>query len=176
MTQKWVAVPWESYLKLRGEPSAELREDPSGVEKIETEKTPPAPTPPAPTPTRQRGFGETTLSTDVILAKVPKRDRGEAAIILRYIEKSPILSWNASGEIVVKGETRVATHITALLKDAFREYKQGEPKGVDPFYEALAEISLPPGLIKNEKRRLLLERDEHPKPPGIVASQWLTWK
>lgn len=156
MTQKWIAVPWENYQQLCKENS------------------------------QQEGGGEgggggggaeaVRLSAEDLLMSVPKQNRREAAAILNHIEKSPHLSWNEKGELLVENSIVPHTHVSDLLKDAFYNYKHWTPEGVETFYRELAKSNLPASHIKNPERRALLEKYKQAKPPGVLASSWLTWK
>lgn len=116
------------------------------------------------------------LSRDSVLAAIPKHSRRDAQAILQHIERAPDIAWDDKGQLVVKGETVLRSHITDLLKDAFYKYKNWEAEGASTFYRALAESNLPAGLVHNPERRALLERYKHPQPPGILASSWLSWR
>lgn len=149
--QKWVAVPWDTYEKLTKDSSEIDSED-------------------------QSGTGTSALSVETIVAAVPKNNRRDATTILHHLERDPNITWSHKGELIVKGETKHNTHLVDLLKDAFYKFKHWEPEGVHDFYRALAESNLPVGTIKNLDRRALLESYKQPKPPGVLASAWLTWK
>ena len=150
MSQKFVVVPWDRYLLL-------------------TEDRPPSQS------KDQVGAGTSSLSVQDILNAVPKQNRRDAEAILHHMQRAPNIYWNDKGELVVNEETRTHTHINDLLKDAFYKYKHWEPEGVNVFYQTLAESNLPAGLIKNPERRKLLQTYKDPRPPGVLASSWLTW-
>ena len=116
------------------------------------------------------------LSTDSILAAIPKQSRRDASAILQHIERTSDISWNDKGELVLKGKVVPYTHISDLLKDSFYQYKNWSAEGAPVFYQALAESNIPLGLIHNQQRRTLLEGYKHPKPPGIQESTWVKWK
>lgn len=150
MSQKWVAVPWEIF-------SQSSRNT-------------------APQETQQVGGIIPPLPAEVILTNISKKNRKEAATILNHIEKAHNLSWNKKGELTMEETVIPHTHINDLLKDAFYNYKHWKPEGVDIFYKELAKSDLPSGLIRNLKRRALLESYKQNKPPGVLASTWLSWK
>lgn len=128
--------------------------------------------------TNQTGSGEraTILSIDSILSTLPKQAKRDASAILQHVQRTPDITWNEKGELVLKEQPIPGTHISDLLKDAFYKYKNWKAKGADSFYRSLAESNLPQGLIHNPERRILLESYKHPKPPGTLAKTWLTWK
>lgn len=148
MTQKWVVLPWEKYQQL-----------------LKDEENSPL-----------EGGSAARLPIEDLLTSVPKQTRRDAAAILNHLRKSPHLSWNEKGELMVGSSVVPHTHVSDLLKDAFYSYKHWTPEGLETFYRELAKSNLPTGLIKNPERRALLERYKQAKPPGVLASTWLTWK
>lgn len=116
------------------------------------------------------------LSVDDILTAIPKQNRREAAAILQHIQRSKDISWNSKGELIIHGEVQPRTHILDLLKDSFYQYKNWRPEGIESFYQALAESNLPRRLIRHPERRSLLDLDKNPRPPGVLAPAWISWK
>jgi hypothetical protein len=128
--------------------------------------------------------GTPALNREAVLAAIPKNSRRDGLVILQHIERTPGISWNEKGELVLKGEVVPRTHISDLLKNAFYQYKNWEAEGAVPFYNALAESHLPESLIRNPNRQTLLKQHKDPKPPrykdqkppGIPAKTWLPWQ
>jgi len=151
--QKWVAVPYEQYLLLeRGETQKEVENCREGAGK------------------------QVKLDKQEIVASIPKQSRRNAMLILHHLERNPKVTWNSKGELVVEGEVVPRSHMVDLLKDVFYKYKTLEAEGILPFYKALADSNLPVSIVKNPERRRLFESYLNPKPPGILASSWLTLK
>ena len=130
----------------------------------------------------QKGLGEekiedsaeAKLPTELVLAGVPKLYKRQAIALIQHIEHTAKIAWNAQGEVILNGTVILGSHITDLLKDTFRKYKNFNPKGVEQFYKTLAESNIPKGLIGNFERRALLV--ENSKPPGVPDNAWLSWK
>lgn len=136
------------------------------------------------------------LSKDLILNVFGKNHYKQANSLLLFIENTPNLDWNESGEIIVDGESVAGSHITDLLRDALFNYKNFEPIGVELFYKHLS--SVPVSLIRNPRRRLLTgggggvyypkhlshKSELKPPPPGVpqkntevdVFSNLTEWK
>ncbi len=145
--QKWAVIPWEKYLDIQ--------------QSEENDQT---------------GSGESHLSTDSILAAIPKRSRSNAEAILLHIQRDPDISWNSKGELEIKDTSIPNSHLVDLLKDSTHNFKHNwEPAGVSEFYRALAKSNLPLGLIQNKTRRELLENYKQMKPSETLSKKWLTW-
>ena len=62
-----------------------------------------------------------------------------------------ILKWNKLHEIVYNDKLIAGTHITDLIKDTRRTYKNYNPICKYEFYNALSEIHTPLSLIGNSQ-------------------------
>ena len=93
------------------------------------------------------------LNESLILQAIPKMYRNKAAAILSHIAYSDILQWNNKGEIIYHGRDIPDSHITDLLRDSQQEHKDPNLIGISEFYQALAELNIPEGLIGHTERR-----------------------
>lgn len=104
------------------------------------------------------------LNESLILQAIPKMYRNKAAAIVRHISNSDILQWNDKGEIIYQGQRVPHSHITDLLRDSQREYKDQNLTGITEFYQALAELNIPEGLIGHSARRYHVRHTKaHPR-------------
>ena len=124
--------------------------------------------------TTQRGLGPGSIITvsptvgrgddDRIMKDIPNSLRHKARALLNHMDDT--LTWNGKGEIVYEGETARGSYIGDLVEDAVRAYTNDTPKGNDLFYEALAEMGIPPRLIYNKQRLLEMQAYGRRGPPG----------
>ena len=117
------------------------------------------------------------LSNSVILSAIAKQYRTKAESSLHHIQTGPSkeLSWDNKGQLIINYEVKEGTHITDLIKDAMRSYHNFHPQGDKLFYNYLAKINVPLGLIGNPQRREEVmnykqkpkDKMDLPPPPGI---------
>lgn len=129
------------------------------------------------------------LSTDIILASIPKQYQYKVRAILMHIKQDPkrLLTWNEKGELIYHGQVIAGTHISDLLKDTQRKYQSFSPVGVEQFRQGLSEIHLPSSLLghtrhsENVSRPVSKTRTPGKQwgPPGTphrpMAKQAIKW-
>ena len=98
---------------------------------------------------------DTQMKLDTILMAIPKNNQHKARALLMHIQsdKDKTLTWNERGEVCIRGQCIVGSHISDLVKDALYNYKNLTAIGCTEFYRVLADMNIPIGLIGNEKRR-----------------------
>ena len=98
---------------------------------------------------------DTQMKLDTILMAIPKNNQHKARALLMHIQsdKDKTLTWNERGEVCIRGQCIVGSHISDLVKDALYNYKNLTAIGCTEFYRILADMNIPIGLIGNEKRR-----------------------
>ena len=140
--QKMVLIPLERYklLQITREPLELTDDKPIRETPLETKVI-----------SEQIGEGN-ALSEEVILASVPKPYKYKVRGLLMHMKNDPhkILSWNEKGELVYRGRVISGSHISDLLKDTQRHYKQFSPHGVEEFRQGLEELHVPIGLLGNK--------------------------
>ena len=122
------------------------------------------------------------LSDDVVMEAMAKNYKTKARALLGHIRNDGRLTWNDKGEISYKGVKVTGSHITDLVKDAMRPYSNFTPIGKDVFYQALAEMNIPRGLVNHQQGVLDMESYKRRKtgPPGIrrkksvVEPSWIS--
>ena len=107
---------------------------------------------------------ESGISSEDILASLPKRHHSAAQRLLRFMNCEDIL-WNNRGELLVNGCTVEGSHIVDLVRDSVY-HMRCPPPGYEQFYQCLAEHNPPETLIQDTTRRPLLRVS---KPP----SKWI---
>ena len=110
------------------------------------------------------------LEDDIILQSIPATLRKKAALLINYLHKQPVITWNREGKLIVHDKVIEHTHIADLVKDALVSYKHFKPVGSDVFYQNLGNIPL--SLISNPDRRVIVQEGRGVKvisapPPGL---------
>ena len=98
------------------------------------------------------------LDNALILQAIPKMYRNKAATILSHLADSDLLHWNHRGEIVYREKRVPFSHITDLLRDTQHAYKNMDLAGMSEFYQALAELNIPEGLIGHLQCRQMMRK------------------
>ena len=102
------------------------------------------------------------LDGDIIISAVPKPWQNKARSIIQHIQAhpKPVLTWDDKGVVFIHGTPLPGSHISDLLKDSVKPYKNFTPRGEREYYQALPEMNVPLGLIGNGKQQLLLQQME----------------
>ena len=111
-----------------------------------------------------------SLTREDITQTLPKLFRAKATALLRHIENSDIMTWNARGEVAIHGKVIENSHISDLVKDAMKMYKNFNPIGKAEFYNALYNSNVPIGLLENVDRRNEIQSRKHSIQPSIPKS------
>ncbi len=81
---------------------------------------------------------------------LPPQHQSKAASVLGHIASNPShISWDDTGQLVVKGEVMKDTNMSHLLRDLFIAQKGIEGRNV--FHKALADTRIDPSLITSTK-------------------------
>lgn len=78
-----------------------------------------------------------------ILAFIPSNIRHKSSVILSFIERDPLVSWNDKLELVVNGVQIDGTNLVDLLKSVQYRYKHLNPKGRRSFINLLERYNVP---------------------------------
>jgi hypothetical protein len=88
-----------------------------------------------------------------VLETVPKTQRQNAKLLLKYIKENPEISWNDQKELVYRGNRIPGSNIFDLISDTTRNRKHQIPAvGWQEFTEALMTQNIPQGAIGNKQR------------------------
>ena len=165
--QKMVLIPSARYADLLREvkEKTDIKTADSAIEKQDGDIVR---SPAAATAVKDTCKSDNFLNEELILQTIPKVYKTKAKALLTHILTSDILKWNKLGEIVYRDKVIAGTHITDLIKDTLRTYKNYNPIGKYEFYKALSEIHTPLSLIGNSQSDIhQLKRPANPTPPGI---------
>ena len=110
------------------------------------------------------------LDDNVILGSIPTTLRSKATLLLNYLHKQGVITWNGEGNILVHDKIIEHTHIADLVKDALATHKHFMPAEADTFYRNLRNILL--SLIRNPERRQIIQESRGTNyapvpPPGL---------
>ena len=110
----------------------------------------------SPAPTSSSAKATDPLATTV-LENLPKKYRVNATTLLQEIEKSPNVSFNDRGELLIRGKPVRCSHAVDLIDDVVRpptkgRVPAGSPVGWFEFAKALKDMNVPRLLIGNTKR------------------------
>ncbi len=115
------------------------------VGKIERQKT----TPTITTPNKM----ESPLLDEDLLENVPKSQRNNAKLLLKYVKENPSLKWNSAKELIFNGKRIPGSNIIDLVNDTTRNAKNRAPvTGWKEFTEALMQKNIPRQAVGNNKR------------------------
>ena len=87
-----------------------------------------------------------SLSADDISSEFPKTLRSATKTLLDIVERNEKLGWNVHGELTVNGEAINGSRVKDIINDAFAQYNNLQPIGLEEFYSNLETIPL--SLIK----------------------------
>lgn len=97
------------------------------------------------------------ITDSEILETVPKKFKGQAEGLLRWIRKTPeAVQWDDKGVVSLEGQPLDGTSISDLINDSLRKRKGFQPQGRDAFTKVLATLNTPDDFIRNEDRRQLM--------------------
>ena len=107
------------------------------------------------------------LSSDDIIASLPKNIKHKAIAILKHIsQNSDYITWNEIGEVSINQNVIANSHIIDLIKCSLYPYKNINPPGLAQFNTALQESNIPQTLLQKGAGLSLVSSDKKP-PPGI---------
>jgi hypothetical protein len=120
----------------------------------------------------------TPHSVSSILHSLPKSFKSRGESILQFL---PPNSWNDTGEFIYQGQPIKGSHISDLIRDVIKS-RTFKPIGYQQFYETLASLNIPEGLIGTSNRREMFRKYRlnslktiKPKKKKIKAVKWLTY-
>jgi len=96
--------------------------------------------------------GEPPLLKALALQAVPKNAQGRAENLVRFLEGTRDIKWNARGEVTLGSMFLPGTNISDLVNDGLTQRKRFEPEGWKDFFTFLARNNVPKTLISNPKR------------------------
>ncbi len=103
-----------------------------------------------------------------ILASVPINAKKKAQLLLNRIKASGgTMSWNAQGELLVKGQPVVGSNILDLVNDVLRKRQHFNPRGWEQFAQALRDTNVPQDLIGHPDRWAYIQ--QAPAPVSSLA-------
>ena len=116
-----------------------------------------------------------SLSDEMIVRGIPKNMKTRAqALLARLKEREDAITWDARGQVILKGTLIPKSNISDLISDAMRPRKHFNPVGVQKFYNVLNEINIPKDLVRNEKRWNKEEKVDEKEEKAWI-SNWLTF-
>ena len=107
------------------------------------------------------------LSSDDIIASLPKNIKHKAIAILKHIsQNSDYITWNEIGEVSINQNVIANSHIIDLIKCSLYPYKNINPPGLAQFNTALQESNIPQTLLQKGAGLSLVSSVKKP-PPGF---------
>ena len=95
----------------------------------------------------------------------PQNSRRKAEALLDFIKDTPGISWNDRRELVLDGKTLHSTNVVDLIDDLSRPLTKKEPRGIEPFVQALTEANVPTSYVANRRRLDSTTTRLPPTPP-----------
>ena len=93
------------------------------------------------------------VSENEVLETVPKTQRQNAKLLLKYVKENPEISFNPQKELVYRGNRVAGSNIFDLVNDMTRNRKHQVPAvGWQEFTEALMTNNIPQGAVGNKQR------------------------
>lgn len=117
-----------------------------------------------PQQTHQQAPSKQTIDLNLI----PQQYRTRAQNLLSHVEKHSDLDWNGKGELLVRGQPVIGSHIADLIDDTVRAKVRAtvqEPVGVREFIDGLKQSNVPQALIGNKNRFTRLQTPERLQSP-----------
>jgi hypothetical protein len=134
------------YLQIDAEPTA------AGVDAVKKNNvTAGADVPPV---TVASSETQTRLPLDTLLDRIPHSYRNQAHKLVRHLEKTDAVDWNAAGELVVGGQRVLDSDIREIVKELSRKRTKvaaAPPIGIDVFVGELMKTNVPPDAILNQR-------------------------
>ena len=97
--------------------------------------------------------GQLPVSEKELLDSIPKAKQRNAALLLKYINSNPEISWNSAKELVFQGKRIPQSNIYSLVNDFSRESKHRSPaQGHAELSSALASQNVPREAFGNSTR------------------------
>jgi len=87
-----------------------------------------------------------------VIKSVPKSLHSKADRLIDVLHKTPGLSWNHRGEMVLQGNVYAGSNYVDLINDVLRSRKTIEPVGWQVLANALNEVNVPQDLVGNAAR------------------------
>lgn len=82
-----------------------------------------------------------------IIALLPTKIRHKSNVILTFLERDPLVSWNDKLELVVNNVTIERTNLIDLLKSVQHQYKNLTPRGKLSFVHLLEKYNVPKSCV-----------------------------
>ncbi|KAF4529188.1 hypothetical protein B566_EDAN017653 [Ephemera danica] len=98
-------------------------------------------------------YGPPTMSDDIVqsMGNNPVLSR-KAKLLMNLLSRSPYISWDESGRVMINNQLLHGSNIIDLLNDVLRNRKHSAPVGWEPFARVLASLNVPREFIHNEQR------------------------
>ena len=107
------------------------------------------------------------VAENELIETVPKTQRQNAKLLLKYIKENPEISWNAQKELLYRGNRVPGSNIFDLVNDTTRNRKNQVPAaGWQEFTEALMSQNIPQGAVGNRQRWQFIRNQQH-SPLGV---------
>jgi hypothetical protein len=105
---------------------------------------------------------EDDVQLDHIIGTVPKSQKKRAEALLIFLEKRKAeMAYDEQGQLVIKGQPVIGSNYQDLILSLYTFRKDFHPIGQDIFSNALRQVNIPRGIIKNTKLLAV-------KPPQAV--------
>ena len=116
-------------------------------------------------PVAQEPTEEDDVQIGQLLGTVPKSQKERAQALLNFLEsKKADLTYDNMGQLVIKGQPVIGSNYQDLILSLYTYRKTFYPHGLDVFVNALRQLNVPRGIIKNTK--LLVS-----KPPASSSTE-----
>ena len=103
-------------------------------------------------PMLQQSAEEDDVQIEHILGTVPKSQKERAQRLLNFLEtKKADLTYDNRGQLVISGQPVIGSNYQDLILSLYTGRKAFYPQGLDVFINALRQLNVPQGLIKNHQ-------------------------
>ena len=103
-----------------------------------------------------------------ILIGLPKSLVSKARALLKHLVVNGLVKWDQKGQVSVSDQPIPHSHISDLVRDCLQPYKNFNPVGAVPFYQALGRSNVPLSLITNPIRRGQIQAGFGAPPTGEI--------
>ena len=101
-------------------------------------------------PVLQQPAEEDDVQIEQLLGTVPKSQKERAQRLLNFLEnKKADITYDDMGQMVIQGQSVIGSNYQDLILSLYTGKKAFYPKGLDVFINALRQLNVPQGIIKN---------------------------